>query len=96
MYLHDDALVVSLELANCRIRWVLVDNGSSIDILLWDAFNNMGIDLIRLRPFPTLLKGFSGDAIQSVRAITLLVLARSKTRAAATMTDFLVEKAPLW
>lgn len=34
MYSHDDALVVFLEIANCMIKQVLVDNKSSTNILV--------------------------------------------------------------
>jgi hypothetical protein len=35
---HDDALVVTLTVANHGIHRILVDNGSSADILYWSAF----------------------------------------------------------
>jgi hypothetical protein len=48
---HDDALVVTLTVANHRIHRILVDNGSSADILYWLAFQQMGIDRERIKPF---------------------------------------------
>jgi hypothetical protein len=41
---HDDALVVTLTVANHGIHRILVDNGSSVDILYWLAFQQMGIE----------------------------------------------------
>jgi hypothetical protein len=41
---HDDALVVIVTVANHAIHRILVDNGSSVDILYWPAFKQMGID----------------------------------------------------
>ena len=35
---HDDALVVSLRVGDYNMHWVLVDNGSSADILYYPAF----------------------------------------------------------
>jgi hypothetical protein len=35
---HDDTLVVTLTVANHGIHRILVDNGSSTDILYWPAF----------------------------------------------------------
>ena len=37
-HLHDDALVISLLIVDFNTRRVLVDNGSSIDILYYPAF----------------------------------------------------------
>ena len=41
---HDDALVVSLQIGDYNMHQVLVDNGSSIDILYYLAFQQMRID----------------------------------------------------
>ena len=37
-HLHDDALVVSIRVEDYNMHWVLVDNGSSTDILYYLAF----------------------------------------------------------
>ena len=34
---HDDALVVSLRIGDYNMQWVLVNNGSSTDILYYPA-----------------------------------------------------------
>ena len=41
---HDDALVVTLEIAGYSTRRVLIDNGSSADIIYLMAFQQMRID----------------------------------------------------
>ena len=35
---HDDALVVRLQVGDYNMHWVLVDNGSSADILYYPTF----------------------------------------------------------
>ena len=75
IYPHDDALVITLVIANYTTRQVLLDNGSSTDIMFWETFIKMGIDVGKLRLSLTSLKGFSGDTIQPVGAITLPVTA---------------------
>lgn len=75
MYPHDDALVISLVIANFTTRRVLIDNGSSIDILFWDTLTKMSVDHGWLRPSLTPLKGFSSDMVQPIDAITLPVIA---------------------
>ena len=41
---HDDALVISIRVGDYNVHQVLVDNGSSADILYYPAFQQMGID----------------------------------------------------
>ena len=41
---HDDALVVSVRVGDYNVHRVLVDNGSSADILYYPVFQQMGID----------------------------------------------------
>ena len=43
-HLHDDALVVSIQVEDYNTHQVLVDNGSSADILYYPAFQQMRIE----------------------------------------------------
>ena len=52
---------------------VLVDNGSSADILYYPAFQQMGIDRARLIPTNTPLVGFGGTRVFLLGMITLSV-----------------------
>ena len=51
---HDDAIVITLLIADYTTRMVFVDNGSSMDILYYPAFQQMrlGRDLLRLACSP--------------------------------------------
>ena len=40
--LHDDALVISLSIANCLTKWILVDNGSSANVLFCKCIQGNG------------------------------------------------------
>jgi hypothetical protein len=44
---HNDALVITIMVANHVIHRILVDNGSSTDILNWPVFKQVGIDRSR-------------------------------------------------
>ena len=57
---HDDALVVSIRVGDYNTHRVLVDNGSSADILYYPAFQQMRIDKEWLVSTNTLLVGFRG------------------------------------
>ena len=72
---HDDALVVSLQIGDYNMHRVLVDNGSSVDILYYPAFQQMRIDKERLTPTNTPLMGFRGTRVFPLGAITLAVRA---------------------
>ena len=47
---HDDPLVIRAVIANKTVHKVLVDNGSSTDIIYASAFNKMGIGREKLEP----------------------------------------------
>ena len=71
---HDDALVVSLQVGDYNMHWVLVDNGSSADILYYPAFQQMRIGKERLIPTNAPLVGFGGSRIFPLGAVTLSVV----------------------
>lgn len=71
---HDDALVITMQVVNFTTRRILVDNGSSVDILTgW-----LGIRPDWLCPVPVPLKGYTSGIVQPMGVITLSVLARKK------------------
>jgi hypothetical protein len=91
---HDDALVVTVTVANHAIHWILVDNGSFTDILYWPAFQQMGIDRDRIKPFGSPLVGFSEEKVHPVGIILLLVIAGTAPRLSSVMVNFLVVDQP--
>ncbi|XP_075636719.1 uncharacterized protein LOC142608953 [Castanea sativa] len=70
---HNDALVVSIRVGDDNTHRVLVDNGSSVDILYYSAFQQMRIERGRLISINAALIGFGGMKVYPVRAVTLLV-----------------------
>ncbi|XP_075662983.1 uncharacterized protein LOC142632475 [Castanea sativa] len=70
---HDDALVVTIQVGDYNIHRVLVDNGSSADILYYPAFQQMGIGRERLVPTNAPLVGFGGARILPLGTVTLAV-----------------------
>jgi hypothetical protein len=91
---HDDALVVTLTVANHGIHRILVDNGSSADILYWPAFQQMGIDRERIKPFGSPLIGFGGEVVYPIGIIPLPVTAGTAPTQSTVMVDFLVIDRP--
>ena len=71
---HDDALVVSIRVGDYNVHQMLVDNGSSADILYYPAFQQMGIDRARLILTNAPLIGFGGIRVLPLGVITLSVI----------------------
>ena len=57
-HLYDDAFVVSIRVGGYNTHRVLVDNGSSTNILYYPAFQQMRIDREQLIPSNVPLVGF--------------------------------------
>ncbi|KAK3032431.1 hypothetical protein RJ639_037158 [Escallonia herrerae] len=58
--LHDDAQVISLPIDAFVIKRILVDTGSSADILFEEAFSQIQISRNQIRPVSLSLYGFTG------------------------------------
>ena len=71
---HDDAIVITLLIADYTTRRVLVDNGSLADILYYPAFQQMRLGRDQLRPVNSPLVGFGGMRVQPVGIVTLSVV----------------------
>ena len=56
---HCDALVMTAMMANNNVHNILVDNGSSVDILYYQAFQKMGLKDSKLKPSLNPVNGFT-------------------------------------
>lgn len=54
--LHDDILILTLQIANHNIHWVLIDTESSVDVLFLLAYNQMELLPTVLKPTNTSLR----------------------------------------
>ena len=70
---HENALVVSIRVRDYNTHHVLVENGSSADILYYSAFQQMRIEKERLVPTNASLVGFGGTKIYPFGEVTLPV-----------------------
>ena len=66
-----DALVIKAMIANNNVHRMLVDNGSSVDILYFQAFKKMGLKVNDLKPSPNLVYIFTGDFVVPLGVISL-------------------------
>ncbi|XP_010430681.1 PREDICTED: uncharacterized protein LOC104714911 [Camelina sativa] len=83
---HHDALVIQLTVANCLMKRILIDNGSSTNILYMQAYKELGLDKEGLTRKSIPLVGFSGKVKQSIGEVTLPVYAEGVNK----HTKFLV------
>ena len=91
---HDDPLVIKVIVANKTIHRVLVDNGSSTDIIFASAFNQMGIGREKLEPVNAYLCGFSGERVLPLWSIQLVLTLGDPPCQATTTVRFLILDAP--
>jgi hypothetical protein len=70
---HNDAMVIKVNIAGWVIGKILVDNGSSADILFLKTFEKMNLSQHMLHPPEYLLQGFGGKPIKPVGKVSLPV-----------------------
>ena len=87
---HDDTIVITLLIVGYTTRRVLVDNGSSADILYYLAFQQMNLGRDQLHPVNSPLVGFGGMMVQPVGTISLPVVVGAYPQKVTKSVDFLV------
>ncbi|RZR82542.1 hypothetical protein BHM03_00008991 [Ensete ventricosum] len=91
---HNDALVVTTRIANAYVRRIMIDIGSSVDILYLDAFHKLGMTNRDLAPMTSTLTGFTDDAITPVGIATLPMTFGNEPRTKTLMVHFMVVDLP--
>ena len=91
---HDDPLVIMVMIEGFNTRRVLVDNGSSADIIYLSAFQQLKVDQKRLRPFDSPLVSFSRDKVYPKGIVMLTVTAGSHPFQVTNRHNFLVVDSP--
>ncbi|XP_072059698.1 uncharacterized protein [Arachis hypogaea] len=67
----DDPVVISLQLGDLIVRKVLLDPGSSADVLFFDTFKKMKLSINILQPSVGDLVGFSGERVPVMGSVWL-------------------------
>lgn len=89
---HDDALVVSLNINGYDVSRILVDSGSSVNVLYFDVFMKMKFLMESLRTVDSALMGFTGNAVTPEGVVTLTVRAGTWPCVTIVCVDFLVAR----
>jgi hypothetical protein len=91
---HDDALVVAMTIAGFITRRVLIDNGSSADIIYLPSYQQMKIDKERLRPIDIPFVGFTEDKVKPSGIVSLMIEAGTYPKQVRASVEFLVVDCP--
>ncbi|XP_068486908.1 uncharacterized protein [Phaseolus vulgaris] len=92
---HDnDPIVVSLVTAGRKVHRVLVDQGSSADVMFWPTFTKLQLPLDQLRPYGGCLYGFAGDQVEVRGYIELRTTFTDEAASRMEKIKYLVVNAP--
>lgn len=71
---HDDTLMILLEIANKLVKNILVDNGSSVDLIFETNLQSIEWDLDNIQKVEIMnLVGFNGKTSRVIGKVTLSV-----------------------
>ncbi|CAL8088175.1 unnamed protein product [Prunus armeniaca] len=87
-------MIIRAEIADYDVGWVLIDTGSSVNVIFTDVFRGLGIaDSIVNRQITPLLS-FSGDLVQPVDSISMPIDFGVAPRKTMTYNQFLIVDCP--
>ena len=90
----NDPLVIMLTIEGYNTRRVLMDNGSSANVMYMTTFQQMMLDPKRLKPFESPLVSFSGDCVYPKGIISLQITVGTYPAQVIRMVDFLIINCP--
>ncbi|RRT39826.1 hypothetical protein B296_00024524 [Ensete ventricosum] len=89
---HDDVLVISTRMTNAYVKRVMIDTGSSTNILYFDAFQRLGLTDRDLVALTSTLTGFTGDSVSPLGVTTIPVTFGGEPKSKTLMVSFIVVK----
>ena len=87
---HDDPMVVELKVANMKVRRILIDTGSSSDIISLSCLKNLKCDEKSVEPVSHPLVGFGGGIIYPVGRVDLAIRLWEKGKSRSLFVRFLM------
>ncbi|XP_052193948.1 uncharacterized protein LOC127802273 [Diospyros lotus] len=91
---HDDPMVISAVIAKHPISRILVDSGSSVNLIYWNCFEQMNISQDRLRKVSSPLYSFTGEPVSVAGSVQLPVTLGADPQSVTRQANFMVVKAP--
>ncbi|KAJ0980913.1 hypothetical protein J5N97_009168 [Dioscorea zingiberensis] len=93
-YPHDDALVITAQIGVFIVERVLIDTGSSVDIIFSSAFDKMKLPVENLKPMRSPLIGFNGSPLQPDGMISLPLTLETPPKFTTAVVNFLIVRCP--
>ncbi|XP_024043039.1 uncharacterized protein LOC112099801 [Citrus clementina] len=90
LYPHEDALVIKVTTASKKFDRVLIDTGSSVDVLFKSTMEEMRIAELRLEHTNTSLKGFGEGKLVPLGVVELPIIIGSSPTKKTMILDFVV------
>ncbi|KAL5756475.1 hypothetical protein ACOSQ2_021221 [Xanthoceras sorbifolium] len=87
-------MVIILQVSDCLVVRVMVDTGSSVDILFKDALDKFNLKSVMLNNCTSPLYGFTGDSVIPMGTIILPVTLGQPPAQIKWFTKFLVVDTP--
>ncbi|CAL9000916.1 unnamed protein product [Prunus brigantina] len=94
IYPHDDPMIIRAEIADYDVGRVLIDTGSSVNVIFADAFRGLGVADSMVNRQITPLLSFSGDLVQPVGSVSLPIAFGVAPRKTMTYDQFLIVDCP--
>ncbi|CAL9026650.1 unnamed protein product, partial [Prunus brigantina] len=94
IYPHDDPMIIRADIADYDVGRVLIDTGSSVNVIFADAFKGLGVADGMVNRQITPLLSFSGDLVQPVGSVSLPIAFGVAPRKTMTYDQFLIVDCP--
>ncbi|XP_021805812.1 uncharacterized protein LOC110749919 [Prunus avium] len=94
IYPHNDPMIIRAEIAEFDVCRILIDNGSSVNVIFADAFKELGIDDSQVNRQLSPLLSFSGDLVQPIGSVSLPISFGIAPRRTMVYDQFLVVDCP--
>jgi len=89
----DDLVVISVVIVGRKVHKVLIDQGSSTDVMFWSTFTSLHLSPDQLRPHDGRLVGFAGDQVEVWEYIELRTTFSHGTSARKIIVSYILVNA---
>ena len=91
---QDDLMVITVELENCAVKKVLIDQGNPVDILYWTTYQKLQLPPTAMVPYDEPIYRFSREKVSTCGYIDLHTIFWEDTQTKKIPIRFLIVEAP--